>query len=128
MGDVGRQRYSAHGQANPFDPHARRSDRTTMNVQIDHALEEIRRFRPSPEFAAQAVAGEQLYDEASADRLGFWADQARSLLTWTKPFTQTLDWSNPPFAKWFHDGELNVAANCLDRHVERGLGDRVAIH
>ncbi|WP_308796868.1 acetate--CoA ligase [Agromyces silvae] len=99
-----------------------------MNVQIDHALEEIRRFRPSPEFAAQAVAGEQLYDEASADRLGFWADQARSLLTWTKPFTQTLDWSNPPFAKWFHDGELNVAANCLDRHVERGLGDRVAIH
>jgi acetyl-CoA synthetase len=99
-----------------------------MNVQIDHALEEIRRFRPSPEFAAQAVASHELYDEASADRLGFWADQARSLLTWTKPFTQTLDWSNPPFAKWFHDGELNVAANCLDRHVERGLGDRVAIH
>jgi acetyl-CoA synthetase len=99
-----------------------------MNVQIDHALEEIRRFRPSPEFAAQAVASHELYDEASADRLGFWADQARSLLTWTKPFTQTLDWTNPPFAKWFHDGELNVAANCLDRHVERGLGDRVAIH
>lgn len=99
-----------------------------MNVQIDHALEEIRRFRPSPEFAAQAVAGEQLYDEASADRLGFWADQARSLLSWTRPFTQTLDWSNPPFAKWFHDGQLNVAYNCLDRHVERGLGDRVAIH
>lgn len=99
-----------------------------MTVQIDHALEEIRRFRPSPEFAAQAVAGEELYESARADRLGFWAEQARELLTWQKPFTRTLDWSNPPFAKWFDDGELNVAENCLDRHVEAGLGDRVAIH
>ncbi|WP_022890761.1 acetate--CoA ligase [Agromyces italicus] len=99
-----------------------------MTVQIDHALEEIRRFRPSPEFAAQAVAGEELYESARADRLGFWAEQARELVTWQKPFTRTLDWSNPPFAKWFDDGELNVAENCLDRHVEAGLGDRVAIH
>ncbi|MFE6963943.1 acetate--CoA ligase [Agromyces sp. NPDC057679] len=99
-----------------------------MTVQIDHALEEIRRFRPSPEFAAQAVAGQELYESARADRLGFWADQARELLTWQKPFTRTLDWSNPPFAKWFDDGELNVAENCLDRHVAAGLGDRVAIH
>ncbi|KRC60582.1 acetyl-coenzyme A synthetase [Agromyces sp. Root81] len=99
-----------------------------MTVQIDHALEEIRRFRPSPEFAAQAVADERLYEDAAADRLGFWADQARGLLSWSTPFTQTLDWSNPPFAKWFHDGELNVAYNCLDRHVEAGLGDRVALH
>lgn len=99
-----------------------------MTVQIDHALEEIRRFRPSPEFAAQSVADQALYDSASADRLAFWAEQARDLLTWEKPFTRTLDWSNPPFAKWFDDGELNVAVNCLDRHVEAGLGDRVAIH
>src|SRR5918995_976533 len=99
-----------------------------MTVQIDHALEEIRRFRPSPEFAAQAVADESLYETARADRLGFWADQARELLQWEKPFTRTLDWSNPPFAKWFDDGELNVAVNCLDRHVAAGLGDRVAIH
>ncbi|UOQ89954.1 acetate--CoA ligase [Agromyces endophyticus] len=99
-----------------------------MTVQIDHALEEIRRFRPSPEFAAQAIADESLYEAAKTDRLGFWADQARELLTWQKPFTRTLDWSNPPFAKWFDDGELNVAVNCLDRHVEAGLGDRVAIH
>jgi len=99
-----------------------------MTVQIDHALEEIRRFRPSPEFAAQAVADERLYEAAAADRLGFWADQARELLQWEKPFTRTLDWSNPPFAKWFDDGELNVAVNCLDRHVAAGNGDRVAIH
>ena len=99
-----------------------------MTVQIDHALEEIRRFRPSPEFAAQAVAGTRLYEDAQADRLGFWADQARDLLHWEKPFTRTLDWSNPPFAKWFDDGELNVAVNCLDRHVAAGNGDRVALH
>ncbi|RXZ72191.1 acetate--CoA ligase [Agromyces albus] len=99
-----------------------------MTVQIDHALEEIRRFRPSPEFAAQAVADEHLAEAARTDRLGFWADQARELLDWEKPFTRTLDWSNPPFAKWFDDGELNVAVNCLDRHVAAGLGDRVAIH
>ena len=99
-----------------------------MTVQIDHALEEIRRFRPSPEFAAQSIADERLYDDARTDRLGFWADQARQLLQWEKPFTRTLDWSNPPFAKWFDDGELNVAVNCLDRHVAAGLGDRVALH
>ena len=98
-----------------------------MNMQIEHSLEEIRRFRPSPEFRAQAVANQDLYDQAKADRLGFWAEQARSL-HWHTPFTQTLDWSTPPFAKWFADGELNVAYNCLDRHVESGLGDRVAIY
>ncbi|MFM6974509.1 MAG: acetate--CoA ligase [Agromyces sp.] len=98
-----------------------------MNMQIEHSLEEIRRFRPSPEFRAQAVATPALYEQAAADRLGFWADQAREL-HWHTPFTQTLDWSTPPFAKWFADGELNVSYNCLDRHVEAGLGDRVAIY
>lgn len=99
-----------------------------MSVQIDTSLEEIRRFRPSPEFVAQSVASESLYTDAKADRLGFWATQARELLHWNKPFTQTLDWSNPPFAKWFDDGELNVAYNCLDRHVEAGNGERIALH
>ena len=98
-----------------------------MNVQIEHSLEEIRRFRPSPEFRAGAVAGPEIYEEAKADRLEFWANQAREL-HWHKPFTQTLDWSNPPFAKWFADGELNVAYNCLDRHVLAGNGDRIALH
>ena len=97
------------------------------SAEIEHRLEEIRRFRPSPEFRAQAVAGPELSEAAHANRLEFWAEQARAL-NWDTPFTQTLDWSNPPFATWFADGELNVAANCLDRHVEAGLGERIAIY
>ncbi|MGQ7311675.1 acetate--CoA ligase [Microbacterium arabinogalactanolyticum] len=99
-----------------------------MSSQIDHLLDESRKFPPSDEFVADTIDDPALYERAKADREGFWGDQARELLTWSKPFTQVLDWSNPPFAKWFDDGELNVAYNCLDRHVEAGLGDRVAIH
>ena len=95
---------------------------------IDSLLHESRRFPPEPEFSTRAIAKPEIYDEAKADRVGFWADQARELLHWHKPFTETLDWSNAPFAKWFADGELNVAYNCLDRHVLAGNGDRVAIH
>ncbi|SEB02452.1 acetate--CoA ligase [Leifsonia sp. 21MFCrub1.1] len=99
-----------------------------MSNTIDNLLHEARRFPPSDEFAANAIADAELYERAAADRLGFWADQARELLHWHTPFTRTLDWSEPPFAKWFDDGELNVAYNCLDRHVLAGNGDRVAIH
>ncbi|MFZ4893120.1 acetate--CoA ligase [Plantibacter sp. Mn2098] len=99
-----------------------------MNTQIDSLLHEDRRFPPPEGFAADAVATAELYEQAKADRVGFWADQARDLLHWHTPFTKTLDWSNPPFATWFEDGALNVAYNCLDRHVEAGNGDRVAIH
>jgi acetyl-CoA synthetase len=94
--------------------------------EIDNPLHEYRHFAPTPEFAAQAIAQPSLYQEAKADRLEFWAKQARNL-EWAKPFNQILDWSNPPFAKWFADGELNVSYNCLDRHVAAGNGDRVAI-
>ena len=97
-----------------------------MSSQIDHLLTENRRFSPSPDFAANAIATAVLYAEADADREGFWAAQAKAL-HWHTPFTQVLDWSNPPFAQWFADGELNVAYNCLDRHVEAGNGDRVAL-
>jgi len=97
-----------------------------MSSQIDHLLTETRRFAPSAEFAADAVADASLYERAAADREGFWADQAREL-HWHTPFTTVLDWSNPPFAEWFADGELNVAYNCLDRHVEAGHGDRIAL-
>jgi acetyl-CoA synthetase len=95
---------------------------------IDSLLLETRRFPPEPEFSASANATEELYSRASADRLGFWADTSRELVHWHKPFTEVLDWTNPPFAKWFADGKLNVAYNCLDRHVIAGNGDRVAFH
>lgn len=86
-----------------------------------------RRFPPSPEFTKQAIAQPGIYQEAKADRLAFWAKQANHL-HWHKPFSHVLDWTNAPFARWFHDGQLNVAYNCLDRHVAEGRGDRVAIH
>jgi acetyl-CoA synthetase len=85
-----------------------------------------RRFPPSQDFVSQAIAQQGIYQEAKADRLAFWAKQA-NLLHWHKPFTHVLDWTNAPFARWFHDGQLNVAYNCLDRHVLEGRGDRVAI-
>jgi len=94
--------------------------------EIENLLHEERRFAPSKEFTANAIAQPEIYELAKADRLEFWAKQARNL-HWHKPFTQTLDWSNAPFAKWFHDGELNVSYNCLDRHVEAGWGKRVAL-
>jgi acetyl-CoA synthetase len=88
---------------------------------------ESRRFPPSPEFAAAANVGADAYAEGDADFEAFWAKRAERL-AWAEPFTQVLDWSKPPFAKWFVGGKLNVAVNCLDRHVEAGLGDRVAFH
>ncbi|MFE1644327.1 acetate--CoA ligase [Microbacterium sp. P01] len=98
-----------------------------MSSQIDHLFSETRRFPPTEAFTADAVGTAELYERAAEDREGFWADQSRALLTWHTPFTRVLDWSNPPFAEWFADGELNVAYNCLDRHVEAGTGERTAL-
>ncbi|MGO4360820.1 acetate--CoA ligase [Terrabacter sp. RAF57] len=95
---------------------------------LDNLVHEGLTFPPPPEFAAQANGTADLYEQAAADHEGFWADQARTYLTWSTPFTQSLDWSNPPFAKWFADGELNACVNAVDRHVEAGRGDKVAIH
>lgn len=94
---------------------------------LSNLLHEQRRFPPTAAFAAQANATEATYGAAAADRLAFWDEQA-SLLQWDEPWSQTLDWSDAPFARWFVDGTLNVAVNCVDRHVDAGLGDRVAIH
>jgi acetyl-CoA synthetase len=95
---------------------------------LENLGHEDRSFPPDPAFTAQANGTADLFDAADADHEGFWAEQARTRLTWTKDFTQSLDWSNAPFATWFADGELNAAYNCVDRHVEAGHGDRVAIH
>ena len=88
---------------------------------------EGRTFPPPERLAAHANVGPEVYDDAASDRLAFWAKQARRL-TWTQEWDEVLDWSNPPFAKWFVGGTLNVAYNCVDRHVEDGHGDQVAYH
>jgi len=83
-------------------------------------------YPPADDFAAQANATAELSREAEKDRLAFWAKQANRL-SWDTPFDEVLDWSDAPVAKWFVGGKLNVAYNCVDRHVDAGNGDRVAI-
>jgi acetyl-CoA synthetase len=88
---------------------------------------------PPPERAVKGAhvsgmaAYQKLVDEAERDHEGYWARLAREFVSWKKPFTKVLDSSDAPFFKWFEDGTLNVSYNCLDRNVERGLGERTAI-
>ena len=89
---------------------------------IETLLDEERRFPPAPAFAAQANATDALY---AAEPEAFWAEQARARVTWFDDFHTVSEWELP-YAKWFLGGTLNVAYNCVDRHVEAGLGDRVA--
>jgi len=98
------------------------SDETLSNL-----LKEDRRFEPPAELAANANLTEEAYERAAADREGFWAEQAERL-SWDRTWDTVLDWTNPPFAKWFVGGKLNAAYNCVDRHVEAGNGDKVAFH
>ncbi|MDF2705205.1 MAG: acetate--CoA ligase [Nonomuraea muscovyensis] len=93
---------------------------------LSNLLQENRRFAPPAELAAAANVTEAAYGEAAADRLAFW-EGAANRLSWTTRWDTTLEW-NPPFAKWFVGGRLNVAYNCVDRHVEAGRGDKVAYH
>jgi acetyl-CoA synthetase len=94
---------------------------------ISNLSNEDRVFDPPADLAAHANVTAEVYEEAAADRPAFWAKQAERL-DWGTPFTEALDWSNPPFAKWFVGGKLNAAHNCVDRHVEAGNGDKVALH
>ena len=93
---------------------------------LESSAHEHLSFAPSAAFVAQANVTSAAYDQAAADRLDFWATQAKRL-SWDTPFEEVLDWSDAPFAKWFVGGKLNVAYNCVDRHVEAGYGDQVAI-
>jgi acetyl-CoA synthetase len=93
------------------------------------ALLEVERFEPPPHFAEQARWNDPaVYEQAAADPEAWWRRQATELLNWIEPPSEGLDASNPPFYKWFADGRLNASANCLDRHVEAGRGERVAFH
>ncbi|WP_427310297.1 acetate--CoA ligase [Cupriavidus sp. H39] len=99
---------------------------------IESVMQEHRVFNPPEAFASRAAipsmeAYQALCDEAERDYEGFWARYARELLHWNKPFTKVLDESNAPFYKWFEDGELNASYNCLDRNLQNGNADKVAI-
>jgi acetyl-CoA synthetase len=94
---------------------------------LSNLLHENRRFEPPAELAEHANVKAEAYDRAAADRLAFWAEAAERL-EWGQKWDEVLDWSNPPFAKWFVGGTLNAAVNCVDRHVAAGNGDKVALH
>ena len=98
---------------------------------IQSVMHESRVFEPRAEWVAQANVKKADYDamcaKAASNFEGFWADLARDTLAWHKPFTKALDESSAPFYKWFEDGQMNVSYNCLDRNLEQGKGDRVAI-
>ncbi len=95
---------------------------------LDVLLHTEQTFPPPPEFAAQANASDPgIYERADADPEAWWGSWAEKL-DWIEQFDEILDWSEPPFAKWFSGGKLNVSANCLDRHVAAGNGDRIAYY
>jgi acetyl-CoA synthetase len=99
---------------------------------LEHELSElleVESFEPPDEFRARALLSDPgEYEEAAADPESWWLRQATELLDWAQEPKEGLDESNPPFYRWFADGKLNASANCLDRHVEAGNGERVAIH
>ncbi|MDW5593752.1 acetate--CoA ligase [Conexibacter stalactiti] len=102
-------------------------DGETLERELDEMLE-IERFDPPEEFRRQALLSDPaIYEQAAADPQGWWAGQAEAL-HWFEPWETVLDDSDPPFYKWFTGGKLNASYNCLDRHVEAGIGDRVAYH
>jgi acetyl-CoA synthetase len=96
-----------------------------MTDQLSTLLTEYRRFPPPPAFASQANATPALYLAAATDRLAFWEEQARAL-DWIRPWDTVLEWT-PPHAKWFVGGQLNVSANCLDRHLTGPRRNKAAI-
>ena len=95
------------------------SDQTIETIFV-----EDRRYPPPPEFAALAVARPDIYERPFDE---FWESEGRERVTWFEPFGELYEWELP-YAKWYLGGRLNVAYNCVDRHVEAGLGDRVAYH
>ncbi|MGH3425215.1 MAG: AMP-binding protein, partial [Nocardioidaceae bacterium] len=97
------------------------------NESLSNLMRETRHFDPPAELAAHANVTASEYEEADRDRVAYWGKQAERI-SWAEPFTEVLDWSNAPFAKWYVGGKLNAAYNCVDRHVEAGKGDKVAYH
>jgi acetyl-CoA synthetase len=109
-----------------------RPRRVMSDTTIESILQEQRLFQPSPEFSQGATvnslaAYEALYAQAAADPAAFWGELAQKELHWFKPWNTVLDWSNPPFAKWFDGGKINISYNCLDRHLTTDRRDKPAL-
>jgi acetyl-CoA synthetase len=103
------------------------ADAVDVERDLEVLLKEEDRFEPPEDFAGQAnLSDPSVYDEAEADYEAWWERWAKEL-DWFEPWQTVLDW-NPPWAKWFKEGKLNVSHNCLDRHVDAGLGERIAYH
>jgi len=103
------------------------SSENASSETLANLSHEERRFEPPDDLAKHANVTADWYDEAADDRLAFWEKQAERL-SWDQKWDRVLDWDDPPFAKWFVGGTLNAAYNCVDRHVEAGKGDKVALH
>jgi acetyl-CoA synthetase len=109
------------------DPATTGAGAGTLEAHLEEMLE-IEKFEPPAEFREQALLKDpSIYQEAERDWKGWWLEQAKQL-HWFKEPSEVLDESDPPFYKWFADGKLNASSNCLDRHVEAGLGERVAFY
>jgi acetyl-CoA synthetase len=107
---------------------ATREGSSSLEGQLSELLE-VESFEPSEEFRSRALFNDPaIYEQAAADPEAWWLEQSKQLLDWAQEPSEGLDESNPPFYKWFADGKLNASANCLDRHVEAGNGERVAFH
>jgi len=101
---------------------------TNLEQELGELLA-VERFEPPQRFREEALLDDPaVYAEAAADPEAWWLRQATELLDWVEEPSESLDESNPPFYRWFADGRLNVSANCLDRHVEAGRGERIAYH
>ncbi len=107
---------------------ATREGSSALEEQLSELLE-VESFEPPEEFRSKALLSDPaIYEQAAADPEAWWLEQSKQLLDWAREPSEGLDGSNPPFYKWFADGKINASANCLDRHVEAGRGDRVAFH
>src|SRR5512140_3891017 len=100
---------------------------SAIQPEIEALFAEQREFAPPPAFAANANASSELYERAEQDVEAFWAAEARQRISWSRPWETVLEW-DLPYARWFVGGQLNAAFNCVDRHVERGIGSKVAYY
>src|SRR6266545_6390783 len=118
--------YASRPSRARFPASPRRSRMVVSSATIDSLLREKEQYPPPESFREAAVVRDNhLYETAAADPEGFWAGEAKRL-AWSRPWDQVLDW-DPPFARWFVGGTLNVSANCLDRHARGPARNRAAI-